>query len=542
MNEELIPFTGIELAFIAAYLLSLIGIGWAGYRARREDSLRDFYLGGRGIGFVVLLLTLYSTQYSGNTLFGFSGRTYRIGYAWAMSLHFMTAIVVFYLILAPQLFRLSRKHGFITPTDFLRYRFQSRSLCLVATIVMIVAIANYLLAQLMAMGNALEGLTNFDPKTAYIVGVVVLAAIVVVYETLGGFRAVAWTDVVQGSVLLVGFMVLLGMVFAEFGTLEDATRELLQREAVSFDQETGKQETGKQEKGKHETGKSATGKSASTTGSKVLPPEPLGSCEWFSYILLVGIGGALYPQAIQRIYAARSARSLRLSLAVMAFLPLTTALVALVVGIIGLAHVPDLIHEQIGPGGELLKIDRADTVLTVLCRRIQEGSTFGRWLVVVLFSAILAAIMSTADSVLLSISSMFTKDIYAQYVRPNAAEAELTRLGKYCSWTLIVTLVALAIAMRGSTTLIQLLDRKFDMLIQLSPAFFLGLHWRRLRAGPTLAGMLLGLAIALGFAALGIRRVGGFHPGLFGLAANLVVAVCGSFLGKVDAVTKQNDI
>ena len=53
---------------------------------------------------------------------------------------------------------------------------------------------------------------------------------------------------------------------------------------------------------------------------------------------IVGIGGALYPQAIQRIYAANSATALRRSLLVMAFLPLTTALIALIVGIIGLAH------------------------------------------------------------------------------------------------------------------------------------------------------------------------------------------------------------
>ena len=74
MNSDLIPFNGYELAFIGIYLTSLIGIGWLGLRARRENSLRDFYLAGPGIGFVVLLLTLYATQYSGNTLFGFSGK------------------------------------------------------------------------------------------------------------------------------------------------------------------------------------------------------------------------------------------------------------------------------------------------------------------------------------------------------------------------------------------------------------------------------------------------------------------------------------
>ena len=68
MNSELVPFDAWALAFIGLYLSSLVVIGWIGYRARREHSMRDFYLAGPGIGFVVLLLTLYATQYSGNTL------------------------------------------------------------------------------------------------------------------------------------------------------------------------------------------------------------------------------------------------------------------------------------------------------------------------------------------------------------------------------------------------------------------------------------------------------------------------------------------
>ena len=170
-----------------------------------------------GISFVVLLLTLYSTQYSGNTLFGFTGKTYRVGFSWAVSIHFMTAIVIFYLTLAPKLFALAKQNHFITPADFISHRFDSPTLSLVVSLLMIVAIANFLLAQLMAMGNAIEGLTTIDPKVAYTAGVVILALIIVVYETLGGFRAVAWTDVIQGSVLLVGFSLLLVLVLREFG-------------------------------------------------------------------------------------------------------------------------------------------------------------------------------------------------------------------------------------------------------------------------------------------------------------------------------------
>jgi len=214
-----IPLGPAELGFIAVYLLSLIGIGYCGMRARTENSLKDFYLGGSGVGFLVLVLTLYATQYSGNTLFAFTGKTYRIGYAWLMSVHFMMAIIVVYLVFAPGLHRLAKRESFITPADFLEHRFSHRPYTVLASITMVVAIGNYLLAQLTAMGLLLQGMTTFEPQTAFVAGVILLAVIMLVYETLGGFRAVAWTDVIQGGILIVGFAILLFVVLDHFGGL-----------------------------------------------------------------------------------------------------------------------------------------------------------------------------------------------------------------------------------------------------------------------------------------------------------------------------------
>lgn len=486
MNSELLPFGAGGLAFIGIYLASLLLVGWFGYRARRENTMRDFFLAGRGIGFLVLLFTLYATQYSGNTLFGFTGKTYKIGYAWTSSLHFMTAIIIFYLLFAPKLHNLARRKGFITPTDYLQDRFGSPWIALIATIVMVVAISNYLIGQMMAMGRALQGLSTIDPAVAYVWGVIVLALIILVYETLGGMRAVVWTDAIQGGILIIGFGVLLFMVFRQFGTLEAAHVKLASEPSTAF---------------------------------KLMPPNGNACREWLSYILMVGIGGALYPQAIQRIYAARSATSLRRSLAVMAFLPLMTTLVALVVGIVGAAHVSGLE----GP-------DR-DRILAVMCSQIQQSSTFGYWLVVVLFAAILAAIMSTADSVLLSISSMLTKDIYGRFINPNATEGQLIRFGKRLSWIIVAIVAVLAILLRG-TNLVKLLDRKFDLLVQLAPAFFIGIHWVKLRSGPVLLGMIVGIALSLTLAYGIDGKIWGFHAGLYGLVVNVFIAVVGSALRK----------
>jgi solute:Na+ symporter, SSS family len=473
--------------FISVYLGSLIIVGFIGYRARQENTLKDFYLAGNGFGLVVIFLTLYATQYSGNTLFGYSGKAYRIGFAWIMCIHFMTAIVACFLIYAPRLYARARQYDYITPTDYLQHRFNSNWLNVLATLILVIVLSNYLLAQLMAMGRAMQGLSTADPDIAYRQGVILLTLIMVVYGTLGGIRAVAWTDVIQGLVLMVGFSLLLFMLYNQFGSLSLATATIQQSPEVA----------------------------------KVNVPDANRLREWLSYIIIIGLGSTLYPQAIQRIYAARSEKVLRQGLALMAFAPLFTSLIAVITGIYAIAYIPGLVGTE------------TDQVLGIILSTVQQNSILGYWLVVILYAAILAAMMSTADSALLSISSMLSKDIYGRFVDSNASEARLTLLGKIFSWCLILFLVWLAIYLSDKASLIKLLDRKFDILIQLVPAFMLSIHWRAMQALPTVIGIVFGVILSLclafgGFDFVQHGKVYGFHPGLIGLLFNLVIAVFGS--------------
>ena len=204
----------------------------------------------------------------------------------------------------------------------------------------------------------------------------------------------------------------------------------------------------------------------------------------------------------------------------MAFFPLTTTLVALIVGVMAIAHHPGLKGAQ------------ADQILMVICRQVQSGSTFGYWLVVILFAAVLAAIMSTADSALLTISSIFTKDLYARFIKHQLPEEELTKIGKLISWIVIGVLVGLAILLQENTTLVKLLDRKFDMLVQLAPAFMIGINWRGLQTKPVLVGLSVGLVVSIGLALLGYGKISGIHAGVFGLGFNLLISVGGSVISK----------
>ncbi|MDF1861385.1 MAG: sodium:solute symporter family protein [Verrucomicrobiales bacterium] len=490
-----VPFGTGGLVFIGVYLLSLIGIGWLGKRASREKSLRDFYLGGKGVGFLVLWLTLFATQYSGNTIIGFTGKSARIGFAWITAVQFMIAIVISYQLFAPRLHQLAKKHGFITPTDYLNHRFRSRALNLLGTAIMVAALGNFFLAQLTAMGRAVEGLTTYDAEQAFAYGVIGLAAIMLIYELLGGFRAVAWTDVIQGSVLALGFVILLVLIFQQFGSPGETTRKLLEH-----------------------------------SPEKALPPEGQLLRQWINFLLLFGFAGALYPQAIQRIYAAKSSGALRKGLAAMSFMPLCATLVAILVGVAVAAHLPDQLDGA-----------NSDTALTVMLRQVAAESWFGGLLVLLILAAIIGAIMSTGDSALLSISSMLTKDIYQGVISPDASQKQLTLVGKGVSIVLVFGLTWLTIyldQLEGEITLVQLLGMKFDMLIQLAPAFMIGIHWKGMKPLPTLLGMAVGLVFSLSFfwvppegaGFLSTLKTSGFNPGLYGLLLNLVISVGGSWL------------
>ncbi len=477
-------------SFIGVYLLSLIALGWFARRKSEADTLKDFYLAGPGFGFTILFLTLFATQYSGNTFFAFTGATYRIGYAWILSLHFMTAVVIAYLTFAPALHRLARTRGYLTPGDFIQDRYQSNVLTVVITVIMVIVLCNFVLAQFMAMGRAMQGLAHDTSGNFYTIGVVVLALIMVVYGTLGGMRAVAWTDALQGAILAAGFIVLVYLLLDHFGPLTAATERL-----IALDQLHGTR--------------------------KALPPDAARCREWLSYILAVGFGICLYPHAIQRIYAARSARALRNSLAVMVLMPLPTMIIAVIAGIMALAYLPGLEGAS------------ADQIFGRVLREVQSHSALGYGLTVVTLAAILAAMMSTADSALLSISSMVTKNLCADIFMRDAAQPTLTRLGKRFSWSLVVLLIILALALKEKASLVQLIDRKVDLLIQLLPAFIVGIHWRSLKASPVLAGIIVGtmVALILAFADLPFTSKGklwGFHPGLVGLIPNLLVAALGS--------------
>jgi len=477
-----VSFAAQGIAALGLYLAALLVLSELARRARRDESPSDHFLAGRDLGMLVLFLTLYATAYSGNSLLGYPGRAYRSGFSFVMATGFMMSIIVVFHALVPRLRPIAVREGFVTPGDWLRYRFgeqgSARWLRWVASLLMATALANFLLAQLQAMGDVTSLVTG--DVIPYSWGVGGLAVVILFYETRGGMRAVAWTDAAQGVLMLAGLGALLAWLLAEAGGLSAVTRSVAQARPAA-----------------------------------VAVPDAAVCANWFSTIALLGLASVIYPQAIQRIYAARDGRALTRSFAFMTFMPLMTTAVVSLIGVAAIARV------EVGSAIE------ADGVMPLLLQQWATDGPGASLGAVTVFIGALAAIMSTADSCLLSLGSVAARDLLDR----TGNDAASTRLGKRLAAVTVLAMIPLAL--RQNVTLWRLIELKMELLIQCVPAFLVAIHWRGLRAGPTLVGLVAGTLFAVGLTLGGQPRLAGIHVGVIGLGLNLVLAVGGSGLGRL---------
>ena len=228
---------------------------------------------------------------------------------------------------------------------------------------------------------------------------------------------------------------------------------------------------------------------------------------WGSTVIMVGLGAAIYPQAIQRLFAAQSLSALKSSLSWMVLMPLVTVLILFLLGVISMPN-------YVG-----VETASKDSVLPDMLMRLTETSAAGLILATLVIVGLLAAIMSTADSILLTMSSILVKDLVAP-LRRDLSEESLTRYGKIISLVLMTLLVLWAL--HPTLTLWGLIELKMQLLVQLAPMLVLGLY-TRVRVKPIIAGVSVGLAVALLTFVLGYKRLGGVQVGLIALLLNLSV-------------------
>ncbi|MCH2386260.1 MAG: hypothetical protein MK293_13490, partial [Pedosphaera sp.] len=251
MNETAAGSTANSaLVTFAIYLLGVFVLAWLSSRVRRKkEFVGEYFLGGRSLGLWAFALTFAATSSSGGSFMGFPSLIYTHGWVLALWIaSYMLVPVVGMGLLGKRVNRLARQSGAVTIPDLIKARFRSESVGMIATLLVLFFMFFYLLAQFKAgskimttllqdvaiyqsavntVGGAIDGLPWIgSAEPDYVLCLLVFAFSVIVYTAFGGFRAVVWTDVMQGIVMGVGVIILLFLTLGQVGGLTKATEQL----------------------------------------------------------------------------------------------------------------------------------------------------------------------------------------------------------------------------------------------------------------------------------------------------------------------------
>lgn len=164
---------------------------------------------------LIYAVTMMASIFSAYTIIGVPSDAFKLGY---VALYWVTATSITQggmLIVGPPLQALAKRHDFLSPADYIKFRFDYQPLTLAMSFVTIVPTAIYALAQFRGIGSTIAGLTG--DAVPPIVAALVLAVIMLAYEYLGGMRSVAYNDSIQGMVILTSFIFLIIIVAREYG-------------------------------------------------------------------------------------------------------------------------------------------------------------------------------------------------------------------------------------------------------------------------------------------------------------------------------------
>ncbi len=427
---------------LAIFLIAIFVIGLLASKTSmtaKNGFLQDYFLGGRELGGFVLAMTMVATYGSASSFLGGPGTAYTVGFGWVLlaTIQVVTGYFVL-LILGKKFAILGRKYNAVTMIDFLKARYNSSAVAILAAIAIIIFLFSAMTAQWVGGGWLIESLTGLQ----YTTSLFIFAVSVLVYVIIGGFRAVAVTDAVQGAIMVIGTLVLLVGVIIAGGGVPAIMQDLLNenpRLVTPF------------------------GADGNLTAAYVS-----------SFWILVGVGVVGLPQMAVRAMSYKNARSMHRALVIGT---IVTGIIMLNMHLIGVFARPVL------PG-----IEVADKVIPLLALEVLPA-----WLAGIVLAAPMAAIMSTVDALLLLVSSAIVKDVYLNFIKPDATEKSV----KWISFgvTGVLGIIVFLLALQPPELLIFLNLFAFGGL---EAAFIwpvvLGLYWKYGNKYGAIASMITGIA------------------------------------------------
>lgn len=427
-------------SLLVLYTVMIAHHAWTG--KKKTKGLADYYVGGRSMGGWVIGLSFFATYASTNSFVGFSGRTYAWGLPWLLFIPTAVAFSLFaWLVVAPRLRAFTAAMDSLTIPDFIGFRFNSTAARVFAAIIVIAASFFYMTAVFKGIGNLLEVFL----EVPYKLSIVIVFFIVMTYTMIGGFISVVKTDSVQGVVMMVAAVLLFTGTVNAAGGLSSAL----------------------------EVRNQPGGEALFTWGGGVTIPVLIGT-------MVAGlVKFAVEPRQLSRFFALEGEKAIRTGMWVSSLTFAAVFSLLIPVGIYA---------RKIFPTG----IDDTDLVVPTLLSEV-----FGQGTSAFLLVAMVAAAMSSLDSVLLVMASTTERDV-AAVIRPGRSESQEMFWTK--AWVALFAFITMLISLNPPGGIVEL--TAFSGALYgacFFPALVLGLHWRRGNGTAVLASFIVGIFVLLGW-------------------------------------------
>ncbi len=464
---------------LGVYLGALLLIGWLANRgaSRTPD---EYFLAGRKLGLIVLFMALFGTNATAFVLIGVPGLAYHDGIGVFSANAPIVALCTplsFVLIGVPAR-RMAIRLGACTPAELYSRRFASPLLGVLLFLAFTIYTVPYMVSAVVGASLTLESMSGGAiPPWA---GGLAVVGVAVVYTSLGGMRATAWTNVFQG-VLFLGFLLLAFLLISsDLGGLGQAMRSVLEKDGslLALERE----------------------------GSFAFRP-------WLSWSLVISLTVIAFPHMFVRLMSARDESSIKGVCRLYPIGLLALWLPPVLIGVWGASEFPGLVGKE----SDQIFLSMIDAHLP---------SALG----VLGMIAVLAAVMSSLDAMLLTLSSMLVRDVLDPLRgRP---EADVAWARWFC---VAISVVVYTLALWRPASIFDIAKVAFSGYVTLTPLLFLGVNWRRMTRQGAIASVVIGnLVLVAGLA--GWIPTAGFLPVFWALLAALLAALA------VSAVTEPGSI
>ena len=434
--------TEIAITFVA-YSALMLFIGF--YFYRKNNTTEDYFLGGRSLGPVVSALSAGASDMSGWLLMGLPGALYVGGLVESyIAIGLSVGALLNWSFVAKRLrIYTSLIADSITIPDYFETRFDDDKhiLRIVCAIVILVFFTFYVSAGLVGGAKLFESTFGIDYAYALTAGTLIIVA----YTFLGGYKAVCWTDMIQGLLMMSALIIVPVVMLGELGGYDEAVKIVAE-----------------------------------------IKPKALSMGEGVSTLAIIsalawGLGYFGQPHILVRFMSIRSTKDIPAATIVGISWMVISLIGACLIGILGIAYV----HKF------NLSLQDPEKIFIVMSQLL-----FNPWIAGILLSAILAAIMSTASSQLLVSSSTLAENFYRRIFKQDASSQLVMKIGRF--GVLLVAVIAFLISTDKDSSILKIVSYAWAGFgASFGSVMLFSLFWSRMTRAGAIAGMITGAVVVI---------------------------------------------